>query len=123
MSGSSTTVVLVVTFLYLGASLAIGILPGRRASQTTDGFVITSYSIHYTKLYDEGSARLDGVPTEPTVVGNQLSWSGLVIAGTEVRTVKLLLAVGAGVTEGEDANRAQVVNGATGSAMSGEASA
>ena len=73
--------------------------------------------------YVEGSARLDGVPTEPSVAGRELSWNGLVIAGTEVRTVKLLLAVGAGVTEGEYVNRAQVVNGATGNAMSGEATA
>ena len=52
-----------------------------------------------------------------------LSWNGLVIAGTQVRTVKLLLAVGAGVSEGEYVNRAQAVIGVTGSAMSGEATA
>jgi len=73
--------------------------------------------------YVEGSALLDGVPTEPSVAGRELSWNGLVIAGTEVRTMKLLLAVGAGVTEGEYVNRAQVVQGVTGNAMSGEATA
>jgi len=73
--------------------------------------------------YVEGSARLDGVPTEPEVAGQELRWDGLVVAGTEARTVKLLLAVGAGVGEGEHVNRAQVVNGFTGEAMSGEASA
>jgi len=73
--------------------------------------------------YVEGSALLDGVPTEPAVAGLDLRWNGLVIAGTQVRTVKLLLTVGAGVTEGEYVNRAQVVNGVTGSAMSGEATA
>ncbi|HXV74686.1 MAG TPA: hypothetical protein VD788_00075 [Candidatus Polarisedimenticolaceae bacterium] len=73
--------------------------------------------------YVEGSAVLDGVPTEPTVAGRELSWSGLVVAGTEERTVKLLLAVGAGVSEGDYVNRAQVLNGVTGSAMSGEATA
>jgi uncharacterized repeat protein (TIGR01451 family) len=73
--------------------------------------------------YVEGSALLDGVPTEPSVVDRELSWDGLVIAGTESRTVKLLLAVGAGVTEGEYVNRAQVMNGVTGDAMSGEATA
>jgi uncharacterized repeat protein (TIGR01451 family) len=73
--------------------------------------------------YVEGSALLDGVPTEPSVAGRELTWDGLVIAGTEARTVKLLLAVGAGVTEGEYVNRAQVVNGVTGEAMSGEATA
>ena len=73
--------------------------------------------------YVEGSALLDGVPTEPSVAGPELRWNGLVIAGTEVRTVRLLLAVGAGVTEGEYVNRAQVVIGIGGSPMSGEATA
>jgi uncharacterized repeat protein (TIGR01451 family) len=73
--------------------------------------------------YVPGSARVDGVPQEPVVAGLELSWADLVIAGTEARTVKLLLAVGAGVTEGEYVNRVQVVNGTTGNAMSGEASA
>lgn len=74
-------------------------------------------------VYVEGSALLDGVSTEPSVTGLELSWSNLVFAGTEVRTVKLLLAVGAAVTEGEYVNRAQVVNGSTGNAMSGVATA
>ena len=73
--------------------------------------------------YVKGSALLDGVPTEPSIAGPTLSWNGLSIAGTQVRTVKLLLAVGAGVSEGEFVNRAQVVNAVTGSAMSGEATA
>ena len=73
--------------------------------------------------YVAGSALLDGVPTEPSVAGRTLSWNGLAIAGTQVRTLRLLLAVGAGVTEGEYVNRAQVVNGVTGNAMSGEATA
>jgi uncharacterized repeat protein (TIGR01451 family) len=73
--------------------------------------------------YVEGSALLDGVPTEPTVAGGELRWNGLVITGTQVRTVKLLLAVGAGVTEAEYVNRAQVVEGVTGLALSGEATA
>src|SRR5262249_38687238 len=41
--------------------------------------------------YVAGSALLDGVPTEPSVVGSELSWNGLVIAGMQVRTVKLLV--------------------------------
>src|SRR4030095_6463968 len=49
--------------------------------------------------------------------------SGWVLAGTESRRVRLLLAVGAGVTEGEYVNRAQVLNGTTGGPMSGEANA
>jgi large repetitive protein len=73
--------------------------------------------------YIKGSALLDGVPTEPSVAGGALSWDGLVIAGTQVRTVRLLLAVGAGVTEGEFVNRAQALLGVSGNAMSGEATA
>ena len=73
--------------------------------------------------YVKGSALLDGVPTEPSIVGGDLRWDGLDIAGTQVITVKLLLAVGAGVSEGEYVNRAQVVNGTTGEPMSGVAMA
>ena len=87
----------------------------------TDVRIVDRFPAGFT--YVEGSARLDNVPTEPSILGRELSWDGLVIAGTEVRTVKLLLAVGAGVTEGEYVNRAQVVNGVTGGAMSGEATA
>ncbi len=73
--------------------------------------------------YVAGSAQIDGVPNEPTIVGQELTWSGLLITGSSSRTLKLLLAVGAGVTEGEYVNRAQVINGTTGSAISGEATA
>jgi large repetitive protein len=73
--------------------------------------------------YVKNSARLDDVPTEPVVTGLDLRWDGLTFAGTQVHTIKLLLAVGAGVTEGEYVNRAQVLNGTTGLAISGEATA
>jgi uncharacterized repeat protein (TIGR01451 family) len=73
--------------------------------------------------YVKGSALVDGVPTEPEVAGLELRWNGLVFAGTEVRTVKLLLAVGGGVSEGEYTNRAQAAEGVTGAALSGEATA
>jgi uncharacterized repeat protein (TIGR01451 family) len=73
--------------------------------------------------YVAGSALLDGVPAEPLVNGLDLRWEGLQFAGTQVRTVKLLLAVGAGVTEAEYVNRAQVLNGVTGAAITGEATA
>jgi len=73
--------------------------------------------------YVKGSALIDGVPTEPSVTGQSLNWNGLVIAGTQVRTVKLLVAVGAGATGGTFVNRAQVMNVATGNAMSVEATA
>jgi uncharacterized repeat protein (TIGR01451 family) len=73
--------------------------------------------------YIKGSALLDGVPTEPTVAGLTLSWNGLTIAGTQVRTLKVLFAVGAGVNQGEYVNRAQALNPVSGVAMSGEATA
>jgi hypothetical protein len=71
----------------------------------------------------EGSARIDGDDAEPTVAGLELAWSGLSVASNGQHTLKLLLAVGAGVGEGEFVNRAQVVHGITGNAMSGEATA
>jgi len=70
--------------------------------------------------YVPGSARLDGVPSEPTVAAGQLVWSGLNF-GSSTRTIVLLLAVGAGVGEGEFVNRAQVIDGLTGRPVSGEA--
>jgi len=73
--------------------------------------------------YVRHSALLDGVQTEPTVAGNELRWSGLTIAGTQARTLKLLLTVGAGVSESEYVNRAQAVNTVNGNPMSGEATA
>jgi uncharacterized repeat protein (TIGR01451 family) len=73
--------------------------------------------------YVNGSALLDGVAAEPSVAGLSLSWNALTIGGMQVRTLKLLVAVGAGVSGGEFVNRAQVLSGVTGSAMSEEATA
>jgi uncharacterized repeat protein (TIGR01451 family) len=73
--------------------------------------------------YVAGSARLDGVPTEPTVAAGQLVWNGLSFGGSDHRTIMLLLAVGAGVSEGEFVNRAQAIQGLTGQPLSGEATA
>jgi uncharacterized repeat protein (TIGR01451 family) len=73
--------------------------------------------------YVEGSARFDDVPTEPTLVNGQLIWSGLVLATDARHEIKLLLAVGAGVTEGEFVNRAFAVHAITGQSMSAEATA
>jgi hypothetical protein len=57
------------------------------------------------------------------VAGRELAWNGLVISGAGRHRVDLLLAVGAGVSEGDFVNRAQVLNSITGNAMSSEASA
>jgi uncharacterized repeat protein (TIGR01451 family) len=73
--------------------------------------------------YVKGSARFDDVKTEPEVMGRELIWSNLALATDGQHTIKLLLAVGAGVTEGEFVNRAQAVNSLTGGAMSEQAEA
>ncbi len=57
--------------------------------------------------YVKGSARLDDRPAEPTLAGFQLAWSNLSFAGGQQHTILLLLAVGAGVGEGQFVNRAQ----------------
>ena len=73
--------------------------------------------------YVEDSARLDDVATEPAIVGRELLWSNLSLTQSGSHTIKLLLAVGAGVTEGEFVNRAQAASSLTGTAMSEEATA
>ena len=73
--------------------------------------------------YVEGSARFDDVETEPVVAGRELIWSNLSLATDGQHEIKLLLAVGAGVTEGEFVNRAQAVSSVSGTAMSEEAEA
>src|SRR6266481_3864490 len=83
--------------------------------------IVDSYPAGFR--YVPGSARLDGGPAEPTLAGRQLVWNGLSFGNSGHRTIVLLLAVGAGVGEGEFVNRAQVMEGATGKALSGQASA
>jgi len=73
--------------------------------------------------YVEGSAQIDGVPLEPTDVGGQLIWTNLGVGSSSVRSLRLLLAVGAGVSEGEFVNHAQAVSNLNGAALSNEASA
>jgi uncharacterized repeat protein (TIGR01451 family) len=73
--------------------------------------------------YIEGSARIDGVAAEPTLVGRELTWRDLSVDGNARHSIVLLLAVGAGVSEGEFTNRAQAVHGLTNNALSNEGSA
>src|SRR5262249_3314300 len=73
--------------------------------------------------YIPGSGRLDGLTAEPTVAAGQLVWNGLSFGSSDHHTIVLLLGVGAGVSEGEFVNRAQVVDGLTGKPLSGEATA
>ncbi|WP_129648460.1 SdrD B-like domain-containing protein [Peristeroidobacter agariperforans] len=73
--------------------------------------------------YVEGSARIDGVPVEPAVVGREIRWNDLSVDGNARHSIVLLLAVGAGVSEGEFVNRAQAIQSFTNSAISNEGSA
>jgi uncharacterized repeat protein (TIGR01451 family) len=79
--------------------------------------------------YVEGSARIDGNPVEPITDGFEMLWqlSPLTppgLPGNSKRTLVMLLAVGAGVSEGEFTNRAQAVSGTTPAIpYSGEATA
>jgi uncharacterized repeat protein (TIGR01451 family)/fimbrial isopeptide formation D2 family protein len=67
--------------------------------------------------YVPGSARLDDTPAEPTLSGLQLTWSNLSFAGGAHHTILVLLAVGAGVGEGEFVNHAQAFNVVAGTAV------
>ena len=73
--------------------------------------------------YVEGSARLDGEPREPELSGRELAWTGLAVTPDRRHELKLLLAVGSGVGEGEFVNRAQAMSALTGNPLSGEAQA
>ncbi len=73
--------------------------------------------------YKTGSARLDGNPAEPVANGRELVWDGLGLQVNQRRTLRFLLVVGSGVSEGEYVNRAVALNAITGGAVSGEATA
>ncbi len=73
--------------------------------------------------YVAGSARLDGIPAEPRINGRELIWDGLALEVNKRYTLKFLVVVGSGVSEGEYVNRALVLNTALGTAVSGEAAA
>ena len=73
--------------------------------------------------YVAGSARLDNIPAEPQVNGRELVWDGLELQFNRKYSIQLLLVAGSGVSEGEYVNRAQVINPATGGAISEEAAA
>src|SRR4030095_15570456 len=60
---------------------------------------------------------------DPSATGRERFFSNLTIDAGEERTIVLLLAVGAGVSEGEFVNRAQAFYGVTGGVLSGIATA
>jgi len=73
--------------------------------------------------YVVGSARLDGNPVEPQINGRELVWDGLELQVDAKYTLRLLLVVGSGVSEGEYVNRAFVRNTTAGTTISEEATA
>jgi uncharacterized repeat protein (TIGR01451 family)/fimbrial isopeptide formation D2 family protein len=73
--------------------------------------------------YVEGSARVDGIEIEPEINGLELRWSGLTLPASDQLEIQLILAVSAGVSEGEFINRAQALNDLNQEALTGEASA
>jgi uncharacterized repeat protein (TIGR01451 family) len=73
--------------------------------------------------YKRGTARLDGVRTEPLVAGRRLTWTGLSFAGKSVRKFSMMLVVGSGVSEGEYVNSAWAENGILQAAISNVATA
>jgi uncharacterized repeat protein (TIGR01451 family) len=73
--------------------------------------------------YVPGSARMDDKPAEPTINGRELVWTDLPMDRGEQHTIMMLLAVGAGVGEGEFTNRAQAFYGPTGAVLSGQGTA
>lgn len=60
--------------------------------------------------YIENSATINGVQTDPTVAGRALDWTGLNFTAGEVKTIQLILIVGAGVNEGSYINQAWALN-------------
>jgi uncharacterized repeat protein (TIGR01451 family)/fimbrial isopeptide formation D2 family protein len=73
--------------------------------------------------YVAGSARIDGVASEPVINGLQMTWPNLTLNAGEIRTIKMLLVVGSGVGEGEYVNRVQAINNRNGEPVSGQATA
>lgn len=60
--------------------------------------------------YRSGSATLNGTPTEPTVAGRTLRWTNLTFTPAEKKTIKLLLVVGSGVSDGDYTNQVWAMN-------------
>ncbi len=73
--------------------------------------------------YVAGSARLDGQPLEPEPGSELLVWRNLTLDAEGSHTIELLLAVGAGVSEGKHVNRAYAASNASGVVLSDQATA
>ena len=66
---------------------------------------------------------MNGTAAEPQINGREMVWDGLQLQASEQITIKLLLVVGSGVSEGEYVNRALVFDNTIGANISGEATA
>ena len=97
------------------------VLSNKFGSALQDISIVDHFPVGFR--YVEGSARIDGVAAEPVISGQQLVWSRIDVPVSGQRTLQLLLAVGAGVTEGEFVNRARAISALTGLSLSGEAHA
>ena len=95
----------------------------------TNVFGVPLYDLSIIDRYPAGfkyvadSARIDGTAAEPQINGLEMVWGGLQLQASEQITIKLLLVVGSGVSEGEYVNRAQVFDNIVGANISGEATA
>jgi len=83
--------------------------------------VVDRYPVGFK--YIAGSARLDGEPVEPVIVDGELIWEDLTLTAESEHTIELLLAPGAGVSDGEFVNRAYAELALTGEALSAQATA
>jgi flagellar motor protein MotB len=97
---------------------------------TDEGVVIPDLSV-VDRLpggfsYVDGSARVDNGDTDlqidPTRNGRELTWTDVGTGVSGILRIRMLLVVGAGVSEGEFVNRAQAFSSITGQPLSGEAS-
>lgn len=73
--------------------------------------------------YVKGSARLNDTAFEPEINGLQLRWDVASVAVNDHSTLKLLLIVGSGVSEGKYVNRANVISTVIAENLTQEASA
>ncbi|HWU99195.1 MAG TPA: SdrD B-like domain-containing protein [Oxalicibacterium sp.] len=60
--------------------------------------------------YKKGSSTLNGANIEPTVTGRNLTWKNQAFTAGERKVWRMLMVVGAGVSEGEYVNRVSALN-------------
>jgi large repetitive protein len=73
--------------------------------------------------YRTGSASLNGAHIEPIVVGRKLTWLNQTFAPSERKTLRMILVVGTGVSEGEYVNQVAARNTSANAQVSNTATA